>query len=287
MTRAIVTGASGFIGSAVVRALRASGHEVREVGTSTTSAPLNAERIGALGVFDLLVHCAGGSSVSASVDDPQADFQKTVPPFTLLLEHIRKHTRGARVVLLSSAAVYGDAPDRPTVETSAIAPVSPYGVHKRMCEDLCLSYGKLYGISSVVLRLFSVYGAGLRKQLLWDAAQKVRRGDLAFAGTGDETRDWLHVDDAASLVVAAAPHASTSVPILNGAAGEGVTVRRVLELLLAELGSGSPTFSGIARRGDPRHYCADIRAARALGWSPRVELARGIADYAAWFREQT
>ncbi len=287
MTRTIVTGAKGFIGKAVSRVLRAAGHEVQEAGTSTVSDPLSAESVASLGTFDLLVHCAGGSSVSASVDSPQVEFAKSVPPFTLLLDHIRKHTPHARVVLLSSAAVYGDAAERPTPETAAIAPVSPYGVHKRMCELSCNSYGNMYGVASIVLRLFSVYGAGLRKQLLWDAAQKSRRGDLAFAGTGDETRDWLHVDDAAALVLAAAPHATPEVPILNGAAGEGVTVRRVLELLLRELGSGAPTFSGVARPGDPRHYCADVRAARDLGWAPRVELAKGIADYAAWFREQT
>jgi UDP-glucose 4-epimerase len=287
MTRAIVTGAKGFIGAAVAKALRAAEHEVVEVGTSATSDPLNADRIYSLGSFDLLVHCAGGSSVSASVESPQAEFAKTVPPFTMLMDHVRRHSPAARVVLLSSAAVYGDATDRPTRENSPTDPVSPYGVHKRMCELSCHAYGTMYGISSIVLRLFSVYGAGLRKQLLWDAAQKARRRDLAFSGTGDETRDWLHVDDAASLVLAAAPHASRSVPIVNGASGRGVTVRYVLETLLHELGAGAPSFSGTARLGDPRHYCADISAARAFGWEPRVELARGIAEYAAWFREQT
>lgn len=287
MTRTVVTGAHGFIGRAIVQALRAAEHEVIEAGTSTSTDPLDAARIATLGSFDVLVHCAGGSSVSSSVEAPQVEFAKTVPPFTLLMDHVRKHSPRARVVLLSSAAVYGDAPERPTAETSPIAPVSPYGMHKRMCELSCSSYGNMYGVSSIVLRLFSVYGAGLRKQLLWDAAQKARRGDLAFSGTGEETRDWLHVDDAAALVLAAAPHASPAVPIVNGACGEGVTVRFVVENLLRELGASAPQFSGVARLGDPRHYCADVRAARALGWSPRVALPRGISEYAAWFREQT
>ncbi|MGE0395420.1 MAG: NAD-dependent epimerase/dehydratase family protein [Kofleriaceae bacterium] len=284
MTRTIVTGASGFIGSAIVRALAAEGHDVHPVGTGSTSDPLTAESIASLGTFDLLVHCAGGSSVGASVAAPLDDFAKTVPPFAMLLEHVRTRSNGARVVLLSSAAVYGDAAELPIAETATLAPISPYGVHKRLCEELCASYGRTFGVASIVLRLFSVYGPGLRKQLLWDAAQKANRGDLAFAGTGQETRDWLHIDDAASLVIAAASHASRDVPILNGATGVSVTVREIVERLFDALGSAAPTFSGTRRSGDPQHYRADITRARSLGWAPKVDVARGVSDYAAWFR---
>jgi UDP-glucose 4-epimerase len=287
MKTALVTGGAGFIGSAVVRALGAAGHAVTVVGTGTRADPLTPARIAALDPgLDVIVHCAGGSSVGASLHDPLADFDKTVPPLACLLDHVRTRAPRARVVLLSSAAVYGDAAELPTPETCRIAPVSPYGVHKRMSEELCRSYGRSFGVASAVLRLFSVYGPGLRKQLLWDACKKARAGDVTFAGTGDEERDWLHVDDAAALVLAAAAHASPEAAVYNGASGVGTRVRDVVGQVFAELGSAPPRFSGVTRAGDPQRYVADITRARALGWAPRIELARGISQFVTWFREQ-
>lgn len=283
---AVVTGGAGFLGGAIVRALEAAGVDVHVAGTSTRDDALTPARIAALPPFELVVHCAGGSSVGASLADPHGDFTKTVPPFAALLEHVRTRSPAARVVLLSSAAVYGNAEHVPTPESCRIAPVSPYGVHKRMCEELCVSYGASYGIASMVVRLFSVYGPGLQKQLIWDACLKATSGDRAFGGTGDEERDWLHVDDAARLVVMAAREASPEVPVINGASGRGVRVRDVVGQIFRELDAGTPAFSGAVRAGDPTRYIADITRARALGWEPRIEIARGISQVVAWFREQ-
>jgi UDP-glucose 4-epimerase len=286
MSRALVTGGAGFLGAAVVRALQAAGAAVDVLGTSSRDDAITPARLAALAPPDLVVHCAGGSSVGASLADPAGDFAKTVPPFAAVLEDVRVRAPGARVVLLSSAAVYGDAAQVPTPETAAAAPLSPYGVHKLMCEQLCSSYGRSFGVASTVVRLFSVYGPGLRKQLLWDACGKARAGELVFAGTGDEQRDWLHVSDAAALIVAAGARATPEVPIVNGASGAGIAVREVVGQICRELGAAPPQFSGAVRRGDPTRYVADISRARALGWSPRVELARGISEFVAWFAEQ-
>ena len=288
MRMALVTGGAGFIGTAVVRALRAAGFEVRIAGTSSTADPLSTRSLDpALDPStELIVHCAGGSSVAASIADPAADHAKTVPPFAALLDQVRARAPGARVVLLSSAAVYGDADVVPTPETSPPAPRSPYGVHKRACDELCSAHGREHGTASIALRLFSVYGRGLRRQLLWDACCRARAGAPAFAGTGDEERDWLHVDDAAALVVAAAGHASAAAPVVNGGTGVGARVRDVVGQIARELDAPAPRFSGEVRAGDPMRYVADIARARALGWAPRVDLARGISEYVAWFRTQ-
>ncbi len=285
MTIAVVTGGAGFLGAATVRALERAGHDVHVAGASATTDPLTPARIAALGRFDLLVHCAGGSSVGASVQDPDGELAKTVPPFRVLLEHVRDRSPGARVVLLSSAAVYGNAAEVPIPETARIAPISPYGEHKRLCEELCIEHGRAHGTASTVLRLFSVYGPGLRKQLLWDACRKARAGDLAFGGSGLEERDWLHVDDAAALVVAAAAHASADAPVVNGGSGHGARVCDVVVQICRELGAGDPRFTGEGRAGDPSRYIADITRARALGWTPTIALADGISQYVAWFRE--
>jgi UDP-glucose 4-epimerase len=286
MTTALVTGGTGFLGTAIVRALREAGTTVTIAGTSVESDPLTAERIATLPPVDLVVHCAGGSSVAASVADPQSDFDKTVPPLEALLEHVHRTMPTARFVLLSSAAVYGNAEKVPIDEASPLAPVSPYGVHKQRCEELCRSFGA-HGIASAILRVFSVYGPGLRKQLLWDACTKARAGGGTFGGTGDEERDWLHVDDAVALVLVAANHTSTDVPVFNGGSGVGARVRDVVGQIFEELGAGTPVFNGQSRAGDPLRYIADITRATSLGWAPRVRITGGISQYVTWFRTKT
>jgi UDP-glucose 4-epimerase len=282
---ALVTGGAGFLGTAVVEELERGGYHVAIAGRSAITDPLHA-RLDALGPdTDLVVHCAGSSSVAASVADPAREHAKTVPPLAALLAEIRARATRARVVLLSSAAVYGAATQVPTPETAALAPLSPYGEDKRACEELCLAHARA-GHAAAIVRLFSVYGPGLRKQLLWDACRKARAGVPTFAGTGDEERDWLHVRDAAALIVRVAAEASPAAPVFNGGAGTGVRVRDLVELVGRELGAPAAHFTGEVRAGDPRRYIADITRARSLGWEPRIALAQGIAEYVRWFRAQ-
>ncbi len=288
MKSAVVTGGAGFIGEYVVRALEGAGYHVGVVGSSSRTDPLTAERLAAIDDgCELIVHCAGGSSVGASVAQPSAEHAKSVPPFAALLDHVQRRSPHTRVVLLSSAAVYGAAAQVPTPETLAPSPVSPYGAHKLECEQLCTSYGRSHGVASVIVRLFSVYGPGLRKQLLWDACVKARSGDVTFGGTGDEERDWLHVRDAANLLLVASQQASADVPIFNGGSGRGVRVRDVVGQIYRDLRAGTPVFTGQTRAGDPQRYVADITSARSLGWEPQIDREAGIADYVRWFQEQT
>jgi UDP-glucose 4-epimerase len=268
MRTALVTGGAGFIGTAVVAALARAGHRVTVAGTSSITDPLTADTVTA--DTELVIHCAGSSSVAASLADPAREHAKTVVPFAALLERVAPQTR---IVLVSSAAVYGATTIVPTPETAPLAPLSPYGEDKRACEELCR------GHNATIVRLFSVYGPGLRKQLLWDACRKAKAGTPTFAGTGDEERDWLHVEDAAALIV----RATESIGVFNGGAGVGVRVRDVVGPICRAFGV-EPTFSGESRAGDPPRYVADITRARSLGWAPKVELERGIADYVAWFR---
>ncbi len=285
---ALVTGAAGFIGGKVRLALIADGYEVVGAGRSTPFAELSLAQLSSLAAPpSLIVHCAGGSSVGQSVEAPLADFAKTVPPLAEVLEYLRTRAAGGRLVLLSSAAVYGSAPIQPIPEEAPLAPVSPYGWHKRICEELCLSYARNFGVSSAIVRLFSVYGPGLRKQLLWDACKKALSGERRFQGTGEELRDWLHIDDATALILTAAGVASPQVPIVNGGTGAATSVASVVGQLFSALAAGAPEFvGGIGRAGDPQKYLADISRARSFGWAPHVDVSSGISEYARWFRQQ-
>jgi len=297
---ALVTGAYGFIGRHVARQLAGDGWRVIGLGHGSWvkeeweawgvaewhSADITLDTlITYAGEPDMVVHCAGSGSVGFSMTHPYQDFQRTVSTTLAVLEYARFNAPKARIAYPSSAGVYGVVNKLPISETDPLSPASPYGVHKCMAEDLCKSYAKHFDISVAMVRLFSVYGVGLRKQLLWDASQKIIDGENDFFGTGEEIRDWLHVEDAARLLISAAAHASAQCPIVNGGSGIGVTVREVLTDLYTCFGrTDAPTFSGVARGGDPIGYQADVSQAKYWGWQPVMDRKECIREYVSWFR---
>lgn len=296
----LVTGAYGFVGRHVTRGLKRDGWRIVGLGHGSwtreewqlwgidewhvTDVTLET-LITYASKPDVIVHCAGSGSVGFSTTHPYQDFLRTVTTTLAVLEFARMYAPQAQVVYPSSAGVYGEVQKLPISEADSPSPTSPYGVHKRIAEKLCESYAKHFNLSVAVVRLFSVYGAGLRKQLLWDASQRIMCGETRFFGTGEEIRDWLHVDDAASLLIAAVDHASTTCPIVNGGSGIGVTVREILTELFVCLGrTDTPIFSGVLRAGDPAGYVADISIARKWGWQPKMERYKGLCEYVEWFK---
>jgi UDP-glucose 4-epimerase len=234
-----------------------------------------------------IIHCAGSGSVTFSTTHPHQDYRRTVDTTASVLEFVRLHAPDAAVVYPSSAAVYGRAARVPISEQEPARPISPYGVHKRLAELLCAMYAEHFGVAACIVRLFSVYGNGLRKQLLWDACSRIQRGEVIFFGTGEERRDWLHVTDAAELLVQASQHASTACPVVNGGTGTGATVREVTGEILAALHrSETASFSGQQRQGDPPAYVADTQRANEWGWRPNVSWQQGVREYADWFGSQ-
>jgi UDP-glucose 4-epimerase len=296
----LITGGFGFLGRAVAKKFQRLGWRVVGLGRGRW-APEDALKHGfnawldanvSLDVlmtlresFDIVVHCAGNGSVGFSLTNPLQDFQKTVEGTVELLEYLRLTGSKALLVYPSSAGVYGAKDDSPIKEDDVLNPISPYGYHKKIAEELLESYSRTYGIRVAIVRFFSIYGAGLTKQLLWDAGLKLRaaRGGAAtFWGTGDETRDWISSEDAAELIVAAT-RSDQDFLIVNGGAGERTTVRHTLELLRSALDVDTEVrFNDIVREGDPRFYHADISEARALDWAPSMTLEQGIDRYAAW-----
>jgi UDP-glucose 4-epimerase len=296
----LITGAHGFLGRHVARHFADHGYIVRGIGhgaweradltrfgfTFWHTADITLDMLGTYaGEPDVIVHCAGSGSVAFSMLHPHQDYVRTVSTTAAVLEYVRLHAPRSVVVYPSSAAVYGTAERMPINESNNLRPESPYGTHKCMVESLCHSYGRNFGVAVAVVRFFSLYGEGLQKQLLWDACSKFARGDTTFFGTGDEARDWLHVDDAARLLCIAAQHAASSCATVNGGSGSSLTVRDALTELFRAFGSNiSPTFNGQQRGGDPFEYCADISAAALWGWKPMIGLKEGLGRYVDWFK---
>ena len=301
MRTILVTGANGFLGRHVCRAAARQGNLVIGLGHGdwmdetwrrwglTAWHELDvtlASLVAHAGTPDVIVHCAGSSSVGFSIENPAQDFERTVATTVGVLEYLCTCAPGTALVYPSSAAVYGRAEILPIPEESPLAPISPYGVHKKIAEELCRSYSESFGVPVAIVRIFSAYGVELRKQLLWDASRKVRAGDFRFAGSGQETRDWVNSEDVARLLLIAADHAGREVPIVNCASGTEVANQSILEVLLEALGANQgPEFTGGARSGDPERYAGDPSRASAWGWAPRRLWQEGVREYARWFRE--
>lgn len=247
-----------------------------------------AQMLATLGQPAGIFHFAGGSSVGAAIANPFEDFQRTVDSTAQLLEWLRQHSPKTPLVAVSSAAVYGSAHTGPIAEHARLAPYSPYGSHKLMMEELCRSYAANFGLLVVLPRLFSVYGTELRKQLLWDACIQVKnRGAIELGGTGEEVRDWTHVEDVSAVLARLIGLADAGAPTLNVATGRPVPVREVATQLASAWSADAPPlirFNGRSRPGDPGRLCADVASMRRLGFACSSLLDEGIAEYVAWFQ---
>lgn len=295
--KAIVTGAYGFIGRHTARHLAENGYSVTALGhgswiredwrqwgiVSWHNVDVTTESLASYADEpDLIVHCAGSGSVAYSMSHPRQDFERSVLTALAVLEFVRLYAPAARLVIPSSAGVYGLVETMPISVDTPSNPVSPYGTNKKMVEDLAVSYARHFRLNVAIVRLFSIYGIGLRKQLLWDACEKLSHGIIDFAGTGAETRDWLHVEDAARLLYAAAEVAEPACPIFNGGTGLATPNLTLLQMLARRFGL-EPKFSGYGRPGDPRQYQADMTLTHNLPWKPLRNLADEIAAYADWY----
>ena len=280
----VVTGSAGFIGSHLLAALPAQGYASLALPGSLR-LPAEQELFSWLSDArpSAIVHCAGSASIASSFTDRAADFVKNVASTRAVLEAAARMPAPPHVVLLSSAAVYGQPAQLPVPEDALVQPLSPYGFHKAAAELLCREYSTCAGVPTSVLRVFSAYGPGLRRQVLWDITQQASRGRVRLGGTGQETRDFIEIDDLVEVVAVALARAPRDGTPVNVAAGEPVTIDHLARTLLGALGRDVPLeFTGEIRQGDPPRWHADLSRLRGLGKTRFVPLAEGVKRYAAW-----
>jgi UDP-glucose 4-epimerase len=293
----LVTGGAGFIGSHLIRRLIALSSDAVSLGGSREEAELvdgaryifgdvSRETLETVDfVPETIFHLAGGASVAASLQNPSQDFLKSVYSSVVLLDFLRTNWPEAQVVFVSSAAIYGEAKQKKAHHDLTCLPVSPYGLHKKQVEALLLDHARMYRTNSVILRPFSVYGPGLRKQLLWDALGKSSRGTFEFAGSGRERRDWVYVSDLVECLLRISKYASVDVPVFNAGTCRGVPIREVITELFSIAGLGRvPVFTGRHREGDPEHLVADDSVEGFLGPLFVTKLTDGLAAYVDWYR---
>lgn len=236
---------------------------------------------------DLIIHCAGSASVPFSILNPKKDFYLSVDLLIDILESIRIHNQGTRFIFLSSAAVYGNPQYLPIDEKHPCVPISPYGYHKLICEILLKEFYLLYGIQSCSARIFSAYGDGLDRQVMWDICQKsLKSNKIELFGTGKESRDFIHVDDIVAGLKILSQKAEFKAESYNFASGINHSIFDISSKLIKALNIDRQVFfNGVTREGDPQEWRADISLIKFLGFYPKISIDKGITDYANYFLE--
>lgn len=292
----LIIGSKGFIGSHLMRFF-ADRHDIwgcdiiEDSSYNYIKLPEVADaflKIFRMKQWDVCINCSGSASVPMSLQRPLNDFELNTANVGRMLDAIRETGGYCRFINMSSAAVYGNPAHLPIRETDPVQPVSPYGCHKLMAEQLCSEYYRFWGVRSCSVRLFSAYGPGLRKQLLWDVAMKASKNDsIELFGTGNETRDFIYVTDIARMIGIVIDNDYFGDKIINCANGVQISVREIVSTIMTELDCRKPVvFQGQNRAGDPLNWEADISEARRLGYSPSVEITSGIHNYISWLKEE-
>lgn len=308
MAQYLVTGGAGFIGSHLVRALLARGDRVRVLDDLSTGGPrtwpasrsssvrgsivdpaaCEAACAGIAGVF----HEAAQVSVPRSVQAPRESYQINVMGTLNVLEACRA-AGVKRVVFAASSAAYGDTAELPKVETMTPRPLSPYASGKLAGEDLLRVYGSLYGMRTVALRYFNVFGPRQVDDSPYTGviaifARALLEGRRAtIFGDGAQSRDLTYIDNVVAANLAAMERDLEPGTVVNVGAGERVTILEIYRAMAELVGSDLEPVFGPVRAGDVRDSLASIERARALlGYAPRVGWREGIARTVAWYRER-
>lgn len=299
--RILITGACGFIGSHTYRYFLEQGHQVVGWDVCGRAAEMTVYPVDmldreavyqrlCLDMPDIIIHCAGAADVGKSFENAHNDYQRNVTVTHNLMFAIRRQDRGhIRIIFLSSAAVYGNPVKLPVTENMPLKPLSPYALHKVMCEDIFQYFHNSYDIDTKIVRIFSAYGEGLEKQIFWDMHNKARKtGRLDLFGTGSESRDYIHIRDLVQAIYLIALKAPKEELIYNVANGEEITIQQAAESFACAIGMSKDriVFSGEKMEGAPINWRADIKKLKLLGYRRTVSFEEGILRYVAWAGEK-
>ncbi len=310
MAKYLVTGAAGFIGRSIAAALLKRGETVRGVDSLITGKRANLVGLESMEFIEgdladpaictqactgieIVFHEAALASVPRSVADPVATNRNCVDASLNVL--VAAHAAGVRrVIYAGSSSVYGDTPTLPKHEQMLPSPVSPYAVAKLACEHYMRSFTRVYGLETVTLRYFNVFGphqdpTSHYSGVLAIFCRKMLAGEQpTIYGDGEQSRDFTYIDNVvhANLLAAAAPADKVSGRAMNAATGTAISLNQTFEILCDLTGyRGKPAYAE-PRSGDIRYSLADIRlAGELLGYTPQVDFREGLRRTADWYRQ--
>ncbi|HVJ04860.1 MAG TPA: SDR family oxidoreductase [Candidatus Saccharimonadales bacterium] len=309
MSKYLITGIAGFIGSNIARALLAQGASVRGIDNFITGKRANLEDLHGIDFIegtiedpatcaracegvDYIFHEAALASVPRSVKDPVSTNSANVTG-TLNLLVAARDARIRRVVYAGSSSAYGDQPTLPKREDMSPDPISPYAVSKLTCEHYMRSFTRVYGLETVTIRYFNVFGpyqdpSSQYSGVLAKFSLAMLRGSTpVIYGDGTQSRDFTFIENVvnANLLAMAAPAKKVSGRVFNVATEQRITLNDAVRSLRELTGYTGPVDHAPARTGDIAHSLADISLARAaFGYEPKVNFHEGLRRTILWYR---
>lgn len=292
----LIIGSKGFIGSHCVEFFSKE-HDVWQcdiVVDYTTPKYLlldttnsNYDEIFSEEKFDICINCSGAASVPESIKNPQRDFNLNTASIFKQLDAIRLNQPNCKYIHISSAAVYGNPKSLPIKEDHPLNPISPYGKHKKMAEDILEEFYSQFNIKCCSLRVFSAYGPGLKKQLFWDLYQKHKTiKDITLYGTGNESRDFIYITDLVNAINCVIENAEFKADSINIANNIELTIKSVSSVFYNIIQPNIKlTFGGEQRKGDPNNWVADITKLKQLGYSQQFSIEEGLSKYIKWIKK--
>jgi UDP-glucose 4-epimerase len=298
MSRYVVTGAAGFIGSQLAEALQDAGHDVTGVdcftdfydaaekernarGLDVRRLDLAEEQLELDGV-DGVFHLAAQAGVRSFGDVFPTYVRRNLLASQRVFEACAQ--AGVRVVFASSSSIYGETETYPTPEDAEPRPISPYGITKLGCEHLARAYGSAFGLDAVVLRYFTVYGPRQRPDMFFRRVCDALRtgGSFEIFGSGEQSRSFTYVGDAVDATIAAMERAEPGA-VFNVGGGEEASMLEAIALLERLSGRALDVRHAGNAKGDVSRTSADVsRIAAAVGWRPRTSLEDGLARMWSW-----
>lgn len=303
MNSILITGVAGFLGRTLARDYFEKGWEVigvDVVSPENSPAPFlktylcaslpNASFIQLLKDTEpsACIHCAGRATVGGSIIQPFEDFLEGPQLTFYVLDCLHQFVPGCKFLLLSSAAVYGNPVKIPIDEGLEPSPISPYGFHKWQSEIICREFNQVYGIPTASVRIFSAYGPGLRRQVVYDICRKIIFEKVVrLHGTGWESRDFIFVSDVARGLESVITNGELIGEVYNLSSGMHTTIRDLVQLIQTKIGiTREVCFNGVNPEGNPLDWQADISKIQKLGFFPQVALDNGIETTALWCKSE-
>ncbi len=292
----LIIGSEGFIGSHCKFYFTSKGHEVISCDVnnlseknyiSLQSIDNDFNKLFCTQKFDYCINAAGSAHVNYSFEFPEKDFELNVSLVINLLGAIKNNCPTCKFINFSSAAVYGNPASLPIRENAETNPLSPYGYHKLLSENLLNEYHRFFGLQTCSLRVFSAYGQGLKKQLFWDIYKKSISSDvITLYGTGKESRDFIYIYDLINIVDLVMKNANFQGEIYNVANGQELFINDVVELFLKKMNwNGRILFSGENKLGDPINWKADIEKIKKIGYIQQFDFSKGIDKVTEWLKD--
>lgn len=238
---------------------------------------------------DMIINLGGVSSVAGSENDFEQDFQRTVYGATRLYNWARYNCPQAKIFTISSAAVYGSSNANFLAENDITNPTSLYGMNRVILEKLSIEFASLFDQKITILRVFSAYGIGNKKQIFWDLCEKFASNNFAeLSGTGEEVRDWINICHIVGIIHNLFENVENPGRIINIGTGRGVKVKEAATLVQNawEKYTSQRTqikFSGQVRLNDPKSLVSDTKLLRKLDSTTEIALKDGIDEYVKWY----